>query len=97
MTPEEVQKTYPSICYGCANARKPASNENRDNGWVGCTQLLNSETGDISFLSLAEEAGEGWVDLRSPVFAEQGSGIITNFQLLTRKVAKCYRFENQDS
>ena len=90
---EKIKKEFPSICYGCANARKPVSESNRDKGWVGCTMRCDLwEWEDIlDQITEAEAIGEGWVDLRAPVFGES-SGITTNLQLLAKGVKECSRF-----
>ena len=31
-----VEEKYPSICYSCENARKPAADSNQEKGYVGC-------------------------------------------------------------
>ena len=82
---------HPSICYGCSNARKPASDENRDKGYVGCAEFTRRE--HYQFVSHCKELAEGWVDLGAAVFSER-SGIITNLQLLTLEVKKCSSFES---
>lgn len=90
---EEIKEKYPSICYNCRHSRKPASNENTKKGYVGCCiRVLNNEQLDWTEINEAEEIGEGWVDLKSDVTLDKGSGVITNFQLLTLKVNSCDQY-----
>lgn len=88
----EVADKYPSICYVCRNARKPAANENREKGYVGCAEFTRKE--HYGFVDEAKELAEGWVDLRARIFGEK-SGIITNLQLMTLEVKKCSSFETE--
>lgn len=85
----EIPEKFPSLCYGCQNARKPAADSNRLIGWVGCTQspaLADSQIRDC------DNMGEGWVDLRSRVFGDS-SGVTTNCRLLTFQVRDCKSFQ----
>lgn len=88
----EVADKYPSICYACRSARKPAANENRDKGYVGCAEFTRN--GHYYFVGEAKELAEGWVDLKARIFGEK-SGIITNLQLMTLEVKKCSSFETE--
>lgn len=91
-------KHHSSICYNCIWARKPASDENRDKGYVGCAYFVSiedhSDNRILSTIIEAEEVAEGWVDLRASVFGEK-SGIITNLQILTKNVKSCTKFEEK--
>ena len=91
---EEVQSKYPSICYSCRNARKPASDENRDKGYVGCAEYARNDGAGWDYIKEVKELAIGWVDLRSSVFGNK-SGIITNLQLLTLEVKNCSKHESQ--
>lgn len=85
---------FPSLCWTCDHARKPASNENRDKGYVGCAQACRKES--YSFISTVEEIATTWVDLRSRPFSDKGSGIITNNQIVTLGVEECqYYYEKK--
>ena len=104
MNKEEIIKEHPSLCYNCRNSRKPASDTNIEKGYVGCCAPLKmniSSNEDFALLDYfiekklnwqLKEAADGWVDLRSNVFGE-GSGIITNYQLLTLEVKQCKDFD----
>jgi len=92
MEQAEIIKAHPSICYNCIRARKPAADSNLAKGWVGCAEYAEKENFD--FIKEAKELGEGWVDLRSPVFGSK-SGVITNLQLLTLEVKECKAFSNK--
>jgi hypothetical protein len=87
----EVKAKFPSLCHNCRNARKPASDENIMNGYVGCSLRVLGK--DWSQISEANEIAEGWVDLRSELTLGKGSGIICNLQLLTIGVTKCEEFQ----
>lgn len=96
---EKIIKEHPSICYECRQNRRPAADKNTEKGYVGCCiKVMNS--GDFDFddevcpseIEIAKEVGIGWVDLKSNVFSERGSGTITNFQVLTLEVKKCRLF-----
>lgn len=90
MEEKEVIDKYPSLCYTCEHARKPATETNRDIGWVGCAEYARKE--HCNFVGNAKEIGEGWVDLRASIFGKK-SGIITNFQLLTLEVKTCSAYQ----
>lgn len=90
-----------TICLTCEKARKPWSDELAKQGYVGCCMFViqsritkedDNEERDISFLLKAKEAAEGWVDLRSRPNGK-GSGIVTNFQLLTLEVEDCKEYQ----
>lgn len=87
----EVINKYPSLCYTCEHARKPASDENQNIGWVGCAQYTRLEN-KCYFLQEAKDTGEGWVDLRAGIFKPK-SGMITNFCLLTKETTKCSAYQ----
>lgn len=95
----EIIEKHPSICWGCENARKPASDENTKKGYVGCCirALHGSKVYDFTEINEADEIGEGWVDLKSQVKLGKGSGIITNMQLLTKGVKSCKQFDFKES
>jgi len=97
---DKIKEQHPSICYGCELSRKPASDENTKKGWVGCCMraMTNRMSGDglgydFHKINNAKEIGEGWVDLKSRVKIGKGSGVITNFQILTLGVESCELFE----
>ncbi len=85
-----IIKSYPSICHTCKSARKPASDENRGKGYVGCAEYARKENYD--YVGVAKEIATGWVDLKTKIFGDK-SGIISNFQLLTLEVESCNKFE----
>ncbi len=89
---EQIIDTTKSICYNCENARKPASDQIMNQGYVGCAEFARKEHYD--FIIEAEELAEGWVDLKSRFTLNRGSGITTNKQLLTVGVKKCKQFQN---
>lgn len=102
MNIEQIQKDHPSICYDCQYSRRPASDTNTKKGYVGCCLRVIGKRGkdaidtfDHDVIDIAKEIGEGWVDLRSTVFREKGSGFITNFQLITLEVQKCRMYEKK--
>lgn len=90
---EKVIKKYPSLCYTCEYARRPASEENEEVGWVGCAQYTRNNQ-NFNFLKEYKKIGEGWVDLRSPIFGKS-SGVITNFCLLTCQVKLCNDYQQK--
>lgn len=96
MNPEEIKLKHPSICYNCRNARKPASDENQENGYVGCAYFAREQNEEKYPMSVignnTKEVAEGWVDLRARIFGEK-SGIITNIQIITLEVKTCNAFE----
>ena len=100
MEKEEIIKCHPSLCYTCEHARKPAADENRDKGYVGCsiparnTRLQsNDDEMYFNFISGAKELATGWVDLRSRIFGNK-SGVTSNCQLLTLEVTKCSEYQH---
>lgn len=89
---ESIKKEHPSICYNCDLARKPASDENRKNGYVGCClRVLHPIHFDWDEITEAKEVGEGWVDLKARIDGNK-SGVISNYQLLTLEVKSCNQF-----
>jgi len=100
MESQEVMEQFPSICYTCSKARKPASIENREKGWVGCSLRVIGVCGphssicfDVDEIGEAKELAEGWVDLRSRVFSDKSSGVISNYQILTLGVNSCRQYD----
>lgn len=89
----DYKEKFTSICYMCENARKPASDENRSNGYVGC--CIRCDGKDHWKINTAKEVAEGWVDLRAGIDDEKGSGITTNYQLLTLEVTSCDEFNTK--
>ncbi len=87
---EQIIDTTKSICYNCENARKPASDQIMNQGYVGCAEFARKEHYD--FIIEAEELAEGWVDLKTRIFGKK-SGVITNLQLLTKEVKTCKEFQ----
>lgn len=89
----EIISKYPSICYYCNNARKPWSDELRNEGYVGCCGRVLDYPNEFDYDVILEgkEVAEGWVDLKSNIFGN-GSGIATNYQLITFKIKKCRKF-----
>lgn len=96
MSQEEIIKLHPSLCYQCIHARKPASDEIQNKGYVGCAEYARSDNGNIEFVGDVKELAEGWVDLRAKIFGIK-SGVITNLQLLTLEVKECKSFLKKDS
>jgi len=103
MKPDEIKEAHPSICYGCENARRSASEANEKAGYVGCALRVMTKNGlslldgngtsyDHDEIGSAKEIATGWVDLRSKPFGKK-SGMITNEQLLTLEVGSCHKFE----
>lgn len=104
---EETIKKYPSKCWTCKRARKPASNKMLDEGYVGCTLFTEGikipEEGEYeNSLSVGKRRivnnikvkalYEGWVDLRAGLENRKGSGVTVNSQLLTVEVVDCKFF-----
>lgn len=52
-------------------------------------RVIRHPNKDIEEIGEAEVIGEGWVDLKSKPKLGKGSGMITNFQLLTKGVKHC--------
>lgn len=81
-----------SICQRCENARKACAGD----GWIGCCLRVSHEKQGIkldeSKVCISGTLAEGWVDLRSRWDAEEGSGIISNFQLVTKDCTACGYF-----
>lgn len=93
---EGLKSRFPSVCYSCDFSRRPASNSNIEKGYVGCCiRVLNLPNRDFEEITDAEEIGEGWVDLKSRI-GRASSGMITNFQLLTKGVKSCNFYKNLD-
>jgi hypothetical protein len=89
MNKEEIIKKHQSICYNCINARKPAADKLRDEGYVGCAEY--TITNSIDFILEAKEIVEGWVDLKSEIFGI-GRGVTTNCQIMTKETSVCASF-----
>jgi hypothetical protein len=95
----KIKEKHPSICYSCDKARKPASDNNTKKGYVGCCLRVigkRSHGGELTYdwgeIKEAKEIGEGWVDLKSEIKLGKGSGVITNFMLLTLEVKTCNQY-----
>lgn len=102
---DEIKFKHPSICHTCDKARKPASDENTRKGFVGCSLRVigkrfrnDDDTYDWTEIEEATEVAEGWVDLKSRLVLGNGSGIISNYMLLTLEVTSCrqYKFEHNE-
>lgn len=93
MTLLEVIYNNPSICFDCEHARKPAAESNLEKGYVGCCIRCLGFNWDS--IIQAEEVGEGWVDLRTKPDFGVKSGAITNFQIITKGVQVCGKFQKQ--
>lgn len=92
MTLEEVKIQFPSKCWDCVYSRRPAAESNLEEGWTGCCIRAVNEFWDHDAIQVGQ-VGEGWVDLKSePEFGIR-SGVITNFQLLTRQVSDCLKYQ----
>ncbi len=102
---DEIKNEFPSICYGCKKARKPASNENVELGFVGCA--LRATEKPMSFsdgrdpvydwdeITEAHTIGTGWVDLRAPIGFMPSNTMITNDMIMTKMVTKCRQLESE--
>lgn len=97
---EKIAQKYPSLCFGCELARKPATSDSLRHGFVGCClrvidDIKHPDGYDYREIEEAEEVAEGWVDLKTrPTFGE-GSGIISNLQIITKGVKSCKQFKPQ--
>jgi hypothetical protein len=96
MDKQKIIDSHPSLCYNCKWARRPASDENTEKGYVGCAYFAHCENYYEDFVMCiiadASEVGKGWVDLKSPIFGEK-SGITTNLQILAKEVKRCNKYE----
>jgi hypothetical protein len=87
-----------SICQLCEYSRRVSSRELENKGYVGCCLPIKKEKAgfnvdrEYSFIESGEEVAEGWVDLRSKPFGD-GSGVSTNFQLITLGIKRCSEFK----
>lgn len=97
----QIQEEHPSICYNCQWARKVADT-NEQKGYVGCVLRLlgNGEKYDYNEITKAKEIAEGWVYTKRRPFQERykgfGSGVMTNFQLITLEVSDCKQFKENE-
>lgn len=95
----KVKKKHPSLCFRCDLARKPASLDNLKRGYVGCalrgiTNMKHPDGYDHDEIEEAEIVAEGWVDLKTrPTLSGDGSGIISNLQIITKGVKSCKQFK----
>jgi hypothetical protein len=96
---EDIIKQYPSLCYTCSRARKVASERLEMEGHVGC--IINCESdlkydgqidNPLKYILDSDLVAEGWVDLRAVPFGD-GSGMLTNYQIITKKVRKCAKYQ----
>ena len=97
MEKNEIISKYPSLCWDCVNARKPAADSNRGNWFVGCCEMFRrrkyNENADIFDYLMQEDAvGEGWVDLRARIWGEK-SGVITNYVPMVKGAKRCLAYE----
>ena len=94
MNENDIKLKFPSLCWDCTYARNPASENNLQKGFCGCSYGLDMGDHNLTFEEFIIDAsiiGEGWVDLRSVPFGES-SGVITNYQYLVNGVKKCKGF-----
>lgn len=96
MEKEAIINAYPSICYDCAHARRPWAKSLRDKGYVGCVEYLRKGQDTVDFIGPATELATGWIDLRSGIFNEKTSGILTNEQLMTLEVKSCKSYRKNE-
>jgi hypothetical protein len=90
-----------SICKNCKNSRKTWSSELEEEGYIGCDIFFYNNFETITqaevFLNdnvKGEIVAAGWVDLnRRP--GQEGSGRVTNEQLITRGITYCSKFEHE--
>lgn len=85
------------VCTDCCFARRVPSEQLREEGWGGCSLLVqrgneNKSTESIVSGIVCEEAATGWVDLNSYPSSEKGSGRSANFQLLIKDVTRCIHY-----
>lgn len=93
MNIDNIQEDWPSICYSCNNARKTWAEELHLEGYVGCCgrAIPYPYTFDYDVIKDGETIAEGWVDLGCSPF-NKCSGIFTNFQLITRMIKICKKY-----
>ena len=98
MNKEKIIKKYSSICYTCNHSRK-VCDANLKNGYVGCCGrvLPFPYSFDYDVIENGYEVAEGWVYLKCKPFVKYDntidSGIITNFQLITKMIKSCRKYE----
>lgn len=85
-----ITSERPSKCYSCEHARKPASEQLQNQGYVGCA--VYTRTNSIDHVIESKEGVEGWVDLRARPFGDK-SGVITNLQLMTLETKICTAYQ----
>jgi len=88
----QIKEQYPSICYDCQYARRPWSNEFRNEGYVGCCLRALDPPRDHHEIEVGEAVASGWVDLKSDIWNDKGSGMVTNEQLVTLGIKSCKAF-----
>lgn len=95
---EEIEQKYPSICYGCDWARD-ISESNLEKGYVGCAlRLVGRGNGhyDCDEITDGEVIAEGWIyNKRRPFDKDKHylSGVMTNYQLITKGINNCRQYE----
>lgn len=89
-----------SCCVGCVSARRIASKELEEQGYIGCN-ILSGKRGLLCYSEddlnriVGDIIAYGWVDLGSSP-GGKSSGLITNGQLITKDVVSCPWFEKKE-
>lgn len=100
---EEIIKKYPSLCYTCKRARRPVSEEFVQQGYVGCTLLVEERYHQVPIQDLvsnikSSEQFTGWVYLKRGIFQNYTgfmTGVWTNDQLMTKGTSSCKYYEKE--
>lgn len=98
------QEQFPSKCWDCEFARRTWSEELEDQGFTGCSYILNSyfhKNGEKSVSDLFDHTDvdsirEGWITQRRPLDrSENGGGSTFNLQPIMHSVKNCKLYEKR--
>lgn len=78
------------LCTTCNYHRKPASDTNIEEGWIGCAlRLRENHLKYHEFQIECEIQGEGWI---RNCYLNANSGHLLNYQLLHKNVTSCNNY-----
>lgn len=105
-----MMRSNPSICHNCIHARKPASKELAEEGYIGCAKHIqlcqDPRDHDVIIMSQdeaakmmvadirAKAAATGWV-MPSRLDSKESAGISVNGVLMVKRCTKCLWHEKK--
>lgn len=107
---KSMKRSNPSICHNCIHARKPASKELAEEGYIGCAKHLDlcqdprdhdvivmsqEEAAKAMIMDLcAEAAATGWV-MPCRLDSIEPAGVMVNGVLMVKRCTRCHWHEKK--